>query len=195
MVKMLPAEIWTIIQTREGSAVLLRPRGKKVAVPIFVGQLEIQSILIGREGLTLPRPLTHDLVLSLLDSQGLTLDRIEIHDLNDNTFHARLVITGGSYSADAPLMMDSRPSDAFGLAVRCKCPIYISSGIVKETGIPVDLFIDALDNDENQGSAKESRNEKTRRRLLDRLGDAVEKEEYEEAARIRDMLKAMEEES
>jgi len=191
MEKMLHAEIWTIAQTRDGSAVLLRPRHKDIAVPIFVGQLEVQSILIAREGMILPRPLTHDLMLELLDSQNLVLERVEIHDLKDNTFHARLVISGGAYAPDSPLILDSRPSDAFGLAARRKCPILISSAIVRETGIPLDLFIDSLGE-----NAAVSRNdipplEEERRRLLEQLNEAVEQEDYERAAEIRDILKNM----
>ena len=182
---MLRAEIWTVVQTGEGNAVLLRPRNQNVAVPIFIGQLEIQSILAGKEGISLPRPLTHDLFLNLLDSLNLVLDRMEIHEIKDNTFHARLVITGGVYSADKPLVLDSRPSDALGLAVRRKCPILIASEIVSETGISLELFINAFKQD---GSAQEEK----RGRLIDRLNQAVEMEEYEQAAKIRDMLKDME---
>ena len=193
MQKMLSAEIWTIAQTREGSVVLLRPQQRNIAVPIFVGQLEVQSILIGREGLSLPRPLTHDLLLDLLDNLGLLLNRVEIHDLKDNTFHARLIIVGGKYSADNPLIIDSRPSDAFGLATRCKCPILISSEIVKETGIPIDFFLDALENEDEPSSIKKDilPLESQRHRLLNQLNAAVEKEEYEKAAKIRDKLKEL----
>ena len=195
MQKMLHAEIWTIAQTREGNVVLLRPRHRNIAVPIFIGQLEVQSILIGKEGISLPRPLTHDLLLTLLESQDLALDRVEVHDLRDNTFHARLVISGGKYSADNPLLLDSRPSDAFALATRCKCPILVSPEIVKETGIPLNFFKNTVENDEAPDTGKNSTpQEIERRRLLDQLNEAVEKEEYEEAAKIRDLLKAMEEE-
>ena len=182
---MLRAEIWTVVQTGEGNAVLLRPRNQNVAVPIFIGQLEIQSILAGTEGISLPRPLTHDLFLSLIDGLNLVLDRVEIHDIKDNTFHARLVITGGAYSADTPLILDSRPSDALGLAARRKCPIMISADIVRQTGISLDLFVDAFKHDSSTQQEK-------RGRLIDRLNKAVEMEEYEQAAKIRDMLKDME---
>jgi len=202
MEKMLEAEIWTVAQTREGCAVLLRPRNENVAVPIFVGQLEIQSILIGKEGLSLPRPLTHDLFLNLLDSQGLALDRVEIHELKENTFHARLVITGRGYSGENPLVLDSRPSDAFGLATRQKCPILVSPEIVRQTGISLDLFIDIVENESGEaGGADQAAAESggnispldvKRRRLLKQLNDAVDKEEYEKAAEIRDMLREME---
>ena len=192
MEKMLHAEIWTIAQTREGSAVLLRPRHKNVAVPIFVGQLEIQSILIAREGIVLPRPLTHDLFLELLDSQNLVLERVEIHDLKDNTFHARLILSGGGHTSDKPLILDSRPSDAFGLATRRKCPILISTRIVNETGIPLDLFIDSLDGNTAFSKGDISPLEEERSRLLEELNEAVEREDYEQAAEIRDILKGLE---
>ena len=198
MPEMLDAEIWTIIQTREGSAVLLRPRNKNTIVPIFAGQLEIQSIIIGRDGLELPRPLTHDLFLSLLHSQNLALDRVEIHDLRENIFHARLVISGGTYTAENPLILDSRPSDAFALAARRKCPILVSSEIVTQTGTPLEFFIDALTKNDGSASREESSPEvspfaNSRRSLLEQLNAAVTLEEYERAAEIRDMLKTMDE--
>ncbi|MDR1319074.1 MAG: bifunctional nuclease family protein, partial [Treponema sp.] len=116
MREMLSAEIWSIAQTSQGSAVLLRPRGLNIAVPIFIGQLEIQSILIGREGINLPRPLTHDLILKLFQRMSLNIDKVEVHELRDNTFHARLVVSGREFTEDKPLLIDSRPSDAFALA-------------------------------------------------------------------------------
>ena len=186
MEKMLQAEIWTVAQTSEGNVVLLRPLDKNIVIPVFVGQLEIQSILIGMEDISLPRPLTHDLFLSLLESQGLALDRVEIQELKGNTFHARLVISGGKYAADKPLILDSRPSDALGLATRRKCPIMVSQDIVKQTGITADFFMDMLGSAGNTNDNQERRN-----RLQRQLNEAVEKEEYEEAAKIRDMLNEM----
>ena len=189
---MLEVEIWTIVQTKEGCAVLLRPLNKKIAVPIFVGLLEIQSIIIGKEDISLPRPLTHDLFLDLLDSQNLVLERVEIHDLKDNTFHARLVLSGGAHTLDNPLFLDSRPSDALGLAVRRKCPIMISVDVVNETGIPLDLFVDSLGSGDSVSKGDIPPLEEERRRLIEELNDAVEREDYEHAAEIRDILKGME---
>jgi bifunctional DNase/RNase len=186
MENMLQAEIWTVAQTNEGNVVLLRPLDKNIAIPVFVGQLEIQSILIGMEDISMPRPLTHDLFLSLLTSLGLTLDRVEIQELKGNTFHARLVISGGKYTVDKPLILDSRPSDALGLATRRKCPILVSPDIVKQTGISMNLFVDMLG--ENKKAGVTNDNQEKRNRLQRQLNEAVEKEEYEEAAKIRDML-------
>jgi len=186
MEEMLQAEIWTVAQTTEGNVVLLRPLDKNIVIPVFVGQLEIQSILIGMEDIKLPRPLTHDLFLSLLDTLGLALDRVEIRELNGTTFHANLVISGGKYPADNPLILDSRPSDALALATRRRCPVMVSPYIVKQTGIGTDLFMDMLG--ENKKAGITSDNQEKRDRLQKLLNEAVEKEEYEEAAKIRDML-------
>jgi bifunctional DNase/RNase len=188
MEKMLQAEIWTVAQTGEGNVVLLRPLDKNIVVPVFVGQLEIQSILIGMENIILPRPLTHDLFLSLLESQGLALDRVEIQELKGNTFHARLVISGGKYAVEKPLILDSRPSDALGLAIRRKCPIMVSPDIVKQTGIAADFFMDMLGEDKKAGV---NDSQQRRDNLQRQLNEAVEKEEYERAAKIRDMLNRM----
>jgi len=186
MEEMLRAEIWTVAQTNEGNVVLLRPLGKNMVIPVFVGQLEIQSILIGMENISLPRPLTHDLFLSMLDTLGFALDRVEIQELNGNTFHANLVISGGKYAVDKPLLLDSRPSDALSLATRRKCPIMVSQEIVNQTGISTDLFMDMLGDDKKAGVDRD--NQDKRNRLQRQLNEAVEKEEYEEAAKIRDML-------
>jgi bifunctional DNase/RNase len=193
MREMLSAEIWSIAQTNQGNAVLLRPRELGVAVPIFIGQLEMQSILIGREGLSLPRPLTHDLLLNVFRRLGLILERVEVHELQNNTFHARLVICGGKFSDDAPLLMDSRPSDAFALAVRQRCPILIDSTVVQQAGVPLNCFMDASDDDEADAGPSLVLDsftppEKKHRLLVEQLNEAVAAEEYERAAEIRDLL-------
>jgi bifunctional DNase/RNase len=182
---MFLAEIWSIAQTSQGNAVLLRPQGLEVAVPIFIGQLELQSILIGREGVTLPRPLTHDLFLNMLGRVNLAIKRVEVFELKDNTFHARLIITGGEYTNEKPLVLDSRPSDAFALAVRRRYPIYIAKLVVEQTGIPLDFFIEAMEEADENGET-DAGNYQT---LLDQLNRAVADEEYERAAEIRDLLK------
>jgi bifunctional DNase/RNase len=182
MGEMLSAEIWTLAQTSQGCAILLRPLDLGIAVPIFIGQLEMQSIVIGKEGVSLPRPLTHDLFLSLLRRMKLKLERVEVYELKSSTFHARLVISGGEFTQENPLVIDCRPSDAFGLAVRKKCPLFIDSTVVEQTGIPLEFFIDAMENGDN------SFMEEKHRKLLEQLNQAVASEEYERAAEIRDIL-------
>jgi bifunctional DNase/RNase len=202
MREMLSAEIWSIAQTAQGNVVLLRPENSSVAVPVFIGQLEMHSILIGREGISLPRPLTHDLMLNVFRRLGLTLERVEVHELKDSTFHARLIITGKEFSEEAPLVLDSRPSDAFALAVRRRCPILIASQVVEQAGVPVDFFMEGLEEAERSAgpdtaisplSAEDAEGEKhpelrEQIKLQEQLNQAVAAEEYERAAEIRDML-------
>jgi bifunctional DNase/RNase len=191
--EMLEAEIWTIARTDQGNAVLLRPLKSDIAVPIFIGQLEVQAILIGCGKTKTPRPLTHDLFLSLLRQTGLSLSRVEVHALRANAFHARLVIPGGQFSEKKPLILDARPSDAFALAVRWGCPIFISSRVVEQAGVPVDIIVDGMD--ENPFASEpgppepppSSRPDK-HQELLEQLNRAVAAEEYEQAAEIRDRL-------
>ncbi|MDR0585292.1 MAG: bifunctional nuclease family protein [Treponema sp.] len=195
MKEMLSVEIWSMVQTSQGNAVLLRPRDLGIAVPIFIGQLEMQSILIGREGINPPRPLTHDLFLNMLHRLSLSLEKVEVHELKNNTFHARLVISGGRFSEEEPLIMDSRPSDALALAVRRRCPILVASPIVEQAGIPLDFFLDGLEEAEEHSPAGPvppaealSHETEKNRRLLEQLNRAVAAEEYELAAEIRDLL-------
>lgn len=200
MQEFLNAEIWSIAETGEGCAVFLRPRDFETVTPIFIGQLETQSILIGREGISLPRPLTHDLILTMLNRLRLTLERVEIHELKNDTFHARLVISGGNYTGEKPLTLDSRSSDAIALAVRQKCPILIAPSVIEKAGIPLDYFTETmLDGEAPPGAEKNAppRSPQAEHRLLllEQLNRAVASEEYERAAEIRDMIQLLEAEN
>jgi bifunctional DNase/RNase len=157
----------------------------ELAVPIFVGSLEMQSILIAREKVKLGRPLTHDLFLDMLSHVNLSIKKIEIHEIKNDTFHARLVITGGEYTNEKPLILDSRPSDALALVTRKRCPIYVASSVIEETAIPLDFFNvdpdEAPDNDDDMNIS-----------LYEQLDQAVAEERYERAAELRDMIRELE---
>jgi uncharacterized protein len=182
MREMLVSDIWSIVKVRHGNAVLLKPRGVDTAVPIFIGTLEMQSILFALEGRVLPRPMTHDLFLNMLNHVNLTVKRVEIYELKDDTFHARLIITGGEYTNEAPLVLDSRPSDALAIAVRQKCPFYLYASVIEQTGIPLDFFLEPGE------KASDDKNKS----LMEQLEQAVAEEEYEQAAEIRDLIKRLE---
>jgi bifunctional DNase/RNase len=176
------SEIWSVLKTSHGNALLLKPKDKEIAVPIFIGTLEMQSILIGKEGVSLSRPHTHDLFLNMLANVNLSVKKVEVYELKDDVFHARLVITGGEYTKEKPLILDSRPSDAFAIATRKKCPIYLASSIIEQTGVPLSFFINDLEEDTDDKY----------RSLKEQLEQAVAEEEYEQAAEIRDLLKMLE---
>lgn len=181
---MFVSEIWSIFKTRHGNAILLKPRHMDVAVPIFIGTLEMHSILIAKEGLSLSRPMTHDLFLNMLAHVNLSIKRVEVYEIKDDVFHARLIITGGEYTNEKPLILDSRPSDGFAIAARKKCPILIASSVIEQTGIPLDFFIN--DPEENTDDRHRS--------LREQLEQAVAEEEYEQAAEIRDLIRKLENE-
>ena len=189
MKKMLLAEIWTIAQTNHGCVVFLRPENMDLAVPIIIGKLELQSILIGREGIVLPRPLTHDLVLDVFQSLKITLRQVEIHSLINDTFHARLILDTEKFQSSRPLPIDCRPSDAIALAVREKCPIYLTASIVEKTGIPLEFLMEDIEKTASSPDKdEESGNCARYNELIGQLNQAVEAEEYERAAEIRDLL-------
>jgi bifunctional DNase/RNase len=187
MKEMLEAEIWTIAQTDQGDAVLLRPLGTDITIPIFIGQLEMQSVLIGFKDIPIKRPLAHDLFLSLLKKTGLTLKQADVYDLKDDTFLARLIITGEKYPDDVPLVLDARPSDVFALAVRLKCPLMVSGTVVEKAGISTDLILEEMSSAVINEHPEKCRQEK-HQDLFDELKEAIAAEEYEKAAEIRDTL-------
>lgn len=176
---MLEAEIWGIAGAGDGGMVFLRPLDSGTAVPIFIGNTEVQSILIGCGSVAVPRPLTHDLLLDVVRRAGLLLLRVEIGEIRDNTFFAGLVLGSPAKPEAAELRVDSRPSDAIALAVRCKCPIYLAEKVLREAGVPADGLVEA--------GAPEGRREELRAEL----DAAVAVEDYENAARIRDMIKLL----
>ena len=194
------AEIWTVAQTDQGNVVLVRPKGSDLAVPIIIGKLETQAILIGMGGVEVPRPLTHDLILSLLRALKAELLRVEIHDIRDETFFARLVLRANG----GELLVDSRPSDAIGVAVRALCPVFIAESVVEEAGISVNLVAGLqLGEAETQADGKDGvpeagpmmpiSNGSEVERLRAELEKAVAEEDYERAAAIRDKLRELEE--
>jgi bifunctional DNase/RNase len=187
------ATIWTVAQTDQGNVVLVRPKGSDLAVPIFIGQLETQSILIGMGGVDVPRPLTHDLVLNVLSELRAEVSRIEIHDLREGTFYARLIL----HLDDNDVIVDARPSDAIGIAVRAACPVFIAESVVEEAGISVNLVAGLQIDPEAPaetlaGSLVQASSEGAVRNLRTELERAVADEDYERAAAIRDKLKELE---
>ena len=190
-IMLVEAEIWTVARTDKGNAVLVKPVGSEQAVPIFIGQLEAQSILFGLASVPVPRPMTHDLFISVLEKTGVTVERIEITDLKDRTFYARIILKQGIKK----LTVDSRPSDALGIASRLKCPVYIAEAIVDEAGVAVSLVSDdeiqLQVGEEEEGEPEIHEEDQEKNRLEEQLKKAVEEENYEEAARIRDRLKEL----
>jgi len=200
---LVQADIWTVAQTEQGNVVFVRPKGSDTVVPIFIGQLETQAILIGLGRIEVTRPLTHDLFLSTINILGASLQRIEINDLHEGTYFARLIFLQNG----TEIVVDARPSDSLALAVRAGVLIFIAESIVEEAGIPVDMIRETPDNVLSKGDI-EDLSQKTilkadtvdeaelsfdpgspeRERLTVELEKAIAEEDYERAAIIRDQL-------
>lgn len=98
--------------------------------PIAIGLSEAFAIERRMSGAVPPRPQTHDLLESVISSMGATLVRIEIHDLDSGTFHARLILDQDGRT----FAVDSRPSDALALGVASDTPIFVEDSVIEEAG-------------------------------------------------------------
>jgi bifunctional DNase/RNase len=108
--------------------VLVDLSGQK-ALPIWIGVFEAEAISRGLEGAMTLRPMTHDLMKQILDTFQVTVTRVVIHDLKENTFYANLHLN----VRGTELVVDSRPSDAIALAVRVKAPIFVADSVIEAT--------------------------------------------------------------
>lgn len=137
MIEMKVAGIALDAATRS-PIVLLRDASERRQLPIYIGQDQARAIISALENQTPPRPLTHDLMVNLMDEWDMTLERIVIHSLQDNTFYAILTVRQG----EAKKEIDARPSDAIAVALRTKSPIWVMEEVVADASIPVDRDAD-----------------------------------------------------
>jgi bifunctional DNase/RNase len=112
------------------AVVFLSDNGERM-VPIYIGPAEAISIDIALRKETTPRPMTHDLVKSIMDNCGIGIDRIVIDDLDEQVFYARLMLRNGGREIE----IDARPSDCIALAVRSEARIFIEQGILDKVSI------------------------------------------------------------
>jgi uncharacterized protein len=118
----------TLDPTTKMPIVVLKDPDNRFNLPIWIGPLEATSIATEVEGIKPQRPMTHDLLRNTLGELGATIDAIEITELRDNTYYARLQLRTRDGKA---LEIDSRPSDAISLALRTKSPIYVAKKVLE----------------------------------------------------------------
>ncbi|XDD45388.1 bifunctional nuclease domain-containing protein [Leptospira sp. WS39.C2] len=181
-------KISDISLTNVGFAVFLRPKDSedKRVVPIFIGPLETHSITTVIDGTKPPRPMTHDLMLYMLTSLGATVLKITIEEIIDSTFYAKIQLRRD----EEIITLDARPSDSIALALRANAPIFIAKSVLDETGI-------IMKEDEIQGENISSEKKiqalpKSNLQILEEtLENALKTEDYETAAKIRDQIKKL----
>jgi bifunctional DNase/RNase len=114
--------------------VILKETHSDRYLPIWIGPAEADAIAVKLQGISVPRPLTHDLLFSILNALGAKIKSIFVNDLQNDTFFARIFVTANGKEIE----IDSRPSDAIAIAVRAKVPIYAAEEVLEKAGIVFD---------------------------------------------------------
>ena len=125
--------------------VILEDLAKERAIPIWIGVFEAQAIAMKMNDVSVPRPMTHDLIKNILEEVQATVSRIVINDIEDKAFFAVILLS----IAGNEVTIDSRPSDAIALALRVDAPIYVAKKVLDETGT-IDLTDPRLEDDKEK---------------------------------------------
>ena len=161
-------------------AVILKEIDGERRLPVIVGAFEAQSIALALEYMDPPRPLTHDLIGNIIKGIGSKLKTVKITTLKEGVFFASLEISGDGIGERS---IDSRPSDALAVALRLQAPILVEEDVMSEASMLSDISSEeeeALDSADWAPSLNS---------LEKRLQEAIDGEEYERAAKIRDQIK------
>ena len=114
--------------------VILKEKDGDIYLPIWIGSFEANAIAVVLEGVAVRRPLTPDLLYSILDRMEASVDYIVINDLRDHTFYAKISVKANWRQME----IDARPSDAIAIALRAKAPIYAARSVLERAGIKSD---------------------------------------------------------
>ena len=131
---MIEMELSKIVidEKRHDQLIVLREKGGERVLPIVIGLVEASAIKLKLSGFQPPRPLTHDLLHSTIGDLGAKIEKIVIDKLEENTFHAKVVL---STASGQEKIVDARPSDSIALAVRAHAPIFVEDSIIKKSAI------------------------------------------------------------
>lgn len=178
-------------------ALILAEADGPLRIPVVIGAPEAQSIAMRIESVTPPRPMTHDLFVSFAHAFGVKLKEVFIYRFEDGVFSSELTFTDG----ERTVLIDSRTSDAIAIAMRTQAPIFTTRDILQRTGFVME--IQTPDDDDEETDDTDSRRpvreeEPPREPKLENyaieelertLARLIEKEEYEEAARVSEILR------
>ncbi len=167
-------------ETHEGQyALIFEEQGGFRRLPIIIGAVEAQAIAIALEQMKPQRPLTHDLFHEVLVQMKADLEKVLIYDIRAEVFYAHLLLS----TAQGPLKIDARPSDAIALAVRFHAPIFATEQVMEAASI-------VLDSPGKAFTKKRGKLEDYSMEELERiLAKLLAKEDYKSAAKIRDAIR------
>jgi len=151
--------------------VILKEKLADRYLPIWIGPAEADAIAVKLQGVSVPRPLTHDLLYSIVDALGASVHSVIVNDLKNDTFYAKITldVDGGQ------MEIDSRPSDALALAVRVEAPIYVEESVLDKAGILLDketgkpIFEERADKEGKKVSEEEMKKLSAFRDFIDTL--------------------------
>ncbi len=183
-------------QSSGAYALILQESTGSRRLSILIGAEVAQSIALELEQIKPPRPVTHDLLKTVVEVLGATLLEVTITDLRDSTYYASLQFDA------TPTEIDARPSDAIALAIRFGAPIYVSESVMREASIIVqedendeegeeDEMFDQGDEEQPETVSETRKPKSVLEELQDKLEQAVRSEDYELAARIRDEIERL----
>lgn len=158
-------------------AVILKEINGNRCIPVMVGAFEAQSIALAIESVETPRPLTHDLICDVLTNVKSNLQSVLINDLQEGVFFAQLEIESKSLGKK---IIDSRPSDAIAIALRMDCKILIYPKIINQAGVAEEDLINKKEDSKKNILSIDA--------LKEKLENAIQEEEYEVAAKLRDKI-------
>ena len=170
-------------------AILLKEIEGTRRLPIIIGAFEAQAIALEMEGINPPRPLTHDLLKTMVDNLGANVVEIVVSELKENTFYAKIILEASGLTNE----IDARPSDAIALAVRTYAPIFVNELVMSAAAfIPSDeTDIPGIETSDLESDKRPLSKEAQLAALQDKLREALESEEFERAAKLRDDIKRL----
>lgn len=134
------------IDTASGSPIIvLNDKENRKALPIWIGSAEASAIIRKIENIKVIRPMTHDLLIDVIQKTGYNVDRIEINDVEKDTYYSTIYL---SKDGEEDVTIDSRPSDAIAVAIRVDAPIFVSSKVLADGSVSCDSEKDEAESQE-----------------------------------------------
>ena len=134
------------IDTATGSPIIvLNDKENRKALPIWIGSAEASAIIRKIENIKVLRPMTHDLIIDIIDKTGYSVDRVEINDVEQDTYYSTIFLIN---EEGGEITIDSRPSDAIAVAIRVEAPIFVSAKVLADGSVSCDSEKDEAESEE-----------------------------------------------
>lgn len=184
----IPVEIKWIIEDEQSNGYILQLAESNVeksrVLPVVIGAPEAHAIALELQGIKPFRPFTHDLAVQILEALDAEVRKVVITELNKNTFFASIHLTSNSVGDQT---IDSRPSDAIAIAIRVGAPIFVSEDVMSAAALEIEAQA-GLKNDKSVTAENSTGAVNSMDKLEKDLQKAIESENYELAAKLRDQI-------